>query len=202
MKDYSKLEIRHFKNFQLGNEKSFEYFFNKHHSHILGFCIQFIYDKSQSSNITQEAFLNLWLNRAKIEKINGIESFLYTFAKSKCLNTIRHNKVKERFKSKTLNEKQRALDLDVLNAINFDNLTLMELEKLITDSIKDLPEKTRIIFLKKRFESKKNKEIADELNITLKTVEAHMTKALKILRVKLSDYLPVLLVSIILSNQQ
>ncbi|OAD46756.1 RNA polymerase sigma-70 factor [Polaribacter atrinae] len=202
MKDYSKTEIRHFKNFQLGNEKAFEYFFNKYHSHIFGFCIQFIYDKSQSSSITQEAFLNLWLNRAKIEKVNGIESFLYTFAKSKCLNAIRHLKVKERFKSKTLNEKQRALDLDVLNAINFDNLTLMELEKLITDSIKDLPEKTRIIFLKKRFESKKNKEIADELNITIKTVEAHMTKALKILRVKLSDYLPILLVSIILSNQQ
>ncbi|WP_166383261.1 RNA polymerase sigma-70 factor [Polaribacter sp. 11A2H] len=202
MKDYSKIEIRHFKNLQLGNEKAFEFFFNKYYSHVLGFCIQFIYDKPQSSSITQEAFLNLWLNRSKIEKINGIESFLYTYAKSKCLNAIRHNKVKERFKSKTLNDKERALDLDVLNAINFDSLTLMELENLISKSIEDLPEKTRIIFVKKRFESKKNQEIADELNITLKTVEAHMTKALKILRVKLSDYLPLVLIAITLSKHQ
>ncbi|WP_218598131.1 RNA polymerase sigma-70 factor [Polaribacter sp. NJDZ03] len=202
MKDYSKIEIRHFKNLQLGNEKAFEFFFNKYYSHVLGFCIQFIYDKPQSSSITQEAFLNLWLNRSKIEKISGVESFLYTYAKSKCLNAIRHNKVKERFKSKTLNDKERALDLDVLNAINFDSLTLMELENLISKSIEDLPEKTRIIFVKKRFESKKNQEIADELNITLKTVEAHMTKALKILRVKLSDYLPLILVAITLSKHQ
>ena len=202
MKDYSKIEIRHFKNLQLGNEKAFEFFFNKYYSHVLGFCIQFIYDKPQSSSITQEAFLNLWLNRSKIEKISGVESFLYTYAKSKCLNAIRHNKVKERFKSKTLNDKERALDLDVLNAINFDSLTLMELENLISKSIEDLPEKTRIIFVKKRFESKKNQEIADELNITLKTVEAHMTKALKILRVKLSDYLPLVLIAITLSKHQ
>ena len=202
MKDYSKIEIRHFKNLQLGNEKAFEFFFNKYYSHVLGFCIQFIYDKPQSSSITQEAFLNLWLNRSKIEKISGVESFLYTYAKSKCLNAIRHNKVKERFKSKTLNDKERALDLDVLNAINFDSLTLMELENLISKSIEDLPEKTRIIFVKKRFESKKNQEIADELNITLKTVEAHITKALKILRVKLSDYLPLVLVAITLSKHQ
>jgi len=200
MKDYSKTEILHYKNLQSGNERAFEYFFNKYYSHVLGFCIQFIYDKSQASSITQEAFLNLWLNRAKIEKVNGIESFLYTYAKSKCINAIRHNKVKECFKSKTLNEKERALDFDVLNAIIFDSLTIMELENLISKSIEDLPEKTKTVFFKKRFESKKNQEIAEELNISLKTVEAHMTKALKILRVNLSDYLPLLLIAAILSK--
>lgn len=200
MQDYSKTELLNFENLKSGNEKAFEYFFNKYYSHILGFCIQFIYDKPQSSGITQDAFLNLWLNKGKIEKVSGVESFLYTYAKSKCLNAIRHNQVKERYKSKTLNEKERELDFDILNSINFDTLALSELEDLISKSIENLPEKTKVIFLKKRFENKKNQDIANELNVTIKTVEAHMTKALKILRQNLSDYLPLVLITLILSK--
>lgn len=195
MKAHSKDELLHFKNLKSGIEKGFEYFFNKYHSHILGFCIQFISDKQQSKGVAQEAFLNLWLNREKIEKINGIESFLYTYAKSKCLNIIRHQKVKEKYTNKTLNEKERLLNYDILKSMSFDSMAFTELEQLISKSIEDLPDKTKEVFLKKRFENKKNKEIAQELNITLKTVESHMTKALKILRLKLSEYLPLILIS-------
>ena len=81
-------EFIQFNGFKKGSEKAFEYFYNKHHDYILGFCIQFIYDKPESKGITQEAFLNLWLKRSQIDKISGIESFLYTYAKSKCLNVI------------------------------------------------------------------------------------------------------------------
>lgn len=200
MENYNKDELLHFENLKKGNDKAFEYFFNKYHGHILGFCIQFIYDKPEAMGITQEAFLNLWLNKNKIEKLNGVESFLYTYAKSKCLNAIRQIKIKERYISKSLNKKERLLDYDILNAINFDTLALDELEQLITKSINELPEKTKVVFHKKRFENKKNQEIADELQISLKTVEHHMTKALSVLRVKLSAYLPFVLISLFLSK--
>jgi len=200
MQDQNKTELLNFENLKSGNEKAFEYFFNKYHSHILGFCIQFIYDKPQASGITQDAFLNLWLNKSKIKKVNGVESFLYTYAKSKCLNAIRHNQVKERYISKSLNQKERELDFDILNSMSFDTLALSELEHLISESIENLPQKTKAIFLKKRFENKKNQDIAIELNVTVKTVEAHMTKALKILRANLSDYLPMVLITLILSK--
>ncbi|GAA4888662.1 RNA polymerase sigma-70 factor [Flaviramulus aquimarinus] len=194
----SKAELLHFTNFKKGNEKAFEYFFNKYHDNILGFCIQFIYDKPEAKGITQEAFLNLWIKKETINKVEGIESFLYTFAKSKCLNVIRHKKVKDRYKSKTLNEKERELDYQILKSIKFDSLALIELEELISKSIENLPEKTRAIFIKKRFENKRNYEIAEELNISLKTVEAHMTKALKILKTNLSPYLPLVLIHMFL----
>ena len=155
MKSYSKEEQLHFNNLKKGNEKAFEYFFNKYYDSILGFCIQFIYNKPEAKGITQEAFINLWSNRQQIEKSNGIESFLYTYAKSKCINAIRDNKVKERYKSKTLNEKERALDYDILKSLNFDSLALSELEELITKSIDDLPEKAKVVFYKKRYENKK-----------------------------------------------
>ena len=199
MKLYSKEELLQLNNLKKGNERAFEYFFNKYYDSILGFCIQFIYNKPEAKGITQEAFINLWSSRQQIEKINGIESFLYTYAKSKCLNVIRDNKVKERYKSKTLNKKERALDYDILKSMNFDSLALTELEELITKSIDDLPEKSKVVFYKKRYENKKNKEIAQDLNVTVKTVEAHMTTALKILRLKLTEYLPLIFVSILIS---
>ena len=99
--------------------------------------------------------------------------------------------IKTEFKSGNdlLNQKERELDIEVLNSISFDTLELTELERIIQESISDLPPKTREIFIKKRFENKKNAEIAEEMEVTLKAVEAHMTKALKILKTKLSDYL-------------
>jgi RNA polymerase sigma-70 factor, ECF subfamily len=194
MKKTNTNELLQFKRLKKGNELAFEFFFNKFYNHILGFCIQFVYDKGEANNITQEAFINLWLNKSKIETLNGIKSFLYTFAKSKCLNALRHQKVKEKYNSEYLNEKERNLNLEILSAMNFDVLALSELEALISKSIAELPDKTQQIFIKKRFENKKNREIAEEMNLSIKSVEAHITKALSILKTKLSDYLPAILI--------
>jgi len=188
-------ESLHFINFKKGNELAFEYFFNKYYSQILGFGIQFLHDKEEAKGITQEAFINLWLNKDKISTDPGIRSFLYTYAKSKCLNSIKHQKVKEKYKSQTLNKKERDLDHQILKSMKFDSLSLTELEALVHKSIEELPDKTKQIFIKKRFENKKNKEISEEMEISLKTVESHITKALKVLKIKLSPYLPAILLS-------
>jgi RNA polymerase sigma-70 factor (ECF subfamily) len=186
------IELAFFESFKKGDEKAFAYFYNKYLSKIQAFSIQFIYDQDEAENLSQEAFINLWQNRTTIDSINGIQSFLYTYAKSKCLNLIRHNKVKDKFKNDVLNGKERELDIEVLNSISFDTLELNELERLIQESINNLPPKTRAVFIKKRFENKKNTEIAAEMQVTEKAVEAHITKALKILKNDLSDYLPLL----------
>ncbi|HEX8014260.1 MAG TPA: RNA polymerase sigma-70 factor [Flavobacterium sp.] len=192
------LESETFKSFTKGEQAAFTYFYNKYFRRITSFSEQFIYDKDEAENLTQEAFINLWQNRENIDSINGIQSFLYTYAKSKCLNFIRHNKVKDKFKNDLLNHKERELDIEILNSIQFDTLELTELERIINESINDLPPKTREVFIKKRFENKQNAEIAEEMQVTLKAVEAHMTKALKILKTKLSDYL--FLVFILICN--
>ncbi|MCC9020208.1 RNA polymerase sigma-70 factor [Flavobacterium lipolyticum] len=189
MNHNNSFELNLFESFKEGDETAFTYFYDKYFRRIQSFSIQFIYDKDEAENLAQEAFLNLWQNRKDIESLNGIPSYLYTYAKSKCLNMIRHNKVKDKFKNDLLNQKERELDVEILNSVQFDTLELTELERLIQESISDLPPKTRAVFIKKRFENKKNAEIAEEMQVTLKAVEAHMTKALKILKTKLSDYL-------------
>lgn len=189
MNNTTSFELYLFESFKEGDETAFTYFYDKYFRRITAFSIQFIYDKDEAENLAQEAFLHLWQNRETVESINGIQSFLYTYAKSKCLNMIRHNKVKDKFKSEVLNQKERELDIEILNSVQFDTLELTELERLIQECISELPPKTREVFIKKRFEDKKNAEIAEEMQVTLKAVEAHMTKALKILKTRLSDYL-------------
>lgn len=185
-----------FESFKKGEEAAFTYFYDKYFRRITSFSIQFIYDKDEAENLAQEAFINLWQNRENIDSLNGIQSFLYTYTKSKCLNLIRHNKVKDKFKNDLLNHKEREFDIEILNSIQFDTLELTELERIINESINDLPPKTKEVFIKKRFENKKNAEIAEEMQVTLKAVEAHMTKALKILKTKLSDYMFLLFILI------
>lgn len=189
MNNNTSFELNLFKSFKEGDETAFTYFYDKYFRRITAFSVQFIYDKEEAENLAQEAFVHLWQNKESVESINGIQSFLYTYAKSKCLNMIRHNKVKDKFKNDVLNQKERELDIEILNSVQFDTLELTELERLIQESISELPPKTREVFIKKRFENKKNAEIAEEMQVTLKAVEAHMTKALKILKTKLSDYL-------------
>ena len=191
-----------FEAFKRGNEVAFEYFFHKYYNSIVGFGVQFIYDEEEAKNIAQEAFINLWSNKNKIDLPTGIKSFLYTYTKSKCLNLIRSKKVKEKYKNETLNKREELLNQEVLDSLNFDSMDFSELEQIIYKSIENLPEKTKAIFLKKRFDNKKNQEIADELEISLKTVESHITKALKALREQLAPYFPTILISIILSTKK
>jgi RNA polymerase sigma-70 factor (ECF subfamily) len=187
-----------FINFKKGDKVAFEYFFHKYYSQIIGFCIQFIYDKCESEGIAQEAFLNLWKHKIIVEKVNGIPAFLYTFSKSKCLNVLRHKKVREKYSSKILNQKEKTLNIAILDSMNFDSLTFKELENLIFDSLDELPKKTKEIFIKKRFDKMKNREIAAEMAISIKTVEAHFAKAIQFLKIKLVDYLPTFLLFILL----
>ena len=183
-----------FLQFREGDRRAFEYYFKEYYNSIVGFGIQFIRDKDKARSIAQDAFIKLWENREKVQKINGIRSFLYTSVKTDCLNLIRHNKVVRKYESKQLQERESSLHAEILNSLNFDSVTFSELESLIEKSIEELPDKCKLVFLKKRFENKKNKEIADELGITLKAVEANITRATKFLKLRLSHYVLLIII--------
>jgi RNA polymerase sigma-70 factor (ECF subfamily) len=186
--------------FKEGDESAFEKVFKADYNRIVGFCQQFTGDKDQAQSLAQEAFVKLWLNRGKIETVNGIHSFLFTAAKTDCLNYIRHENVIGKYQDKKLQLKEGELNREILESFDFDQLELLELEKMIIQSIKELPEKCRLVFELSRIEGKKNGEIAAQLNITVKSVEANMTRALKTLRLKLAEYLPLILVQLIMKN--
>ena len=171
-----------------GDEKAFEFFFEHYYSSVVGFSIQFVYDVDKAKSIAQECFVNLWVQRHKIQKPEGIRSFLYTSAKSQCLNALRHQKVVNRYKEKMLDEKEANLNIEVLQGMDFDAATFSELEQLVKSTIEELPERCKKVFTLKRMHDKKNNEIAQELQISVKAVEANMTRAMKRLKIALADY--------------
>ncbi|WP_420320024.1 RNA polymerase sigma-70 factor [Flagellimonas sp.] len=185
-----------FQQFKQGSETAFKAYFERYHDQIVGFCMQFIGDLDESKNVTQDAFVNLWLSRGKVRESKGIRSFLYTSAKSACLNLLRHKKVVHKYNNQYIKEKERQINLEVLRAMEFDTATLSELELLIQNSIKKLPEKCKHVFNMRRLDNKKNKEIAEELSISVKAVEANMTRAMRSLKHSLSNYISLLLLII------
>ena len=186
-----------FLRFKSGDEQAFEKIFKSDYNAIVGFCCQFIGDYDIAKGHAQEAFINLWTNRQKIESVNGIKSFLYTYAKSACLNYIRHKKVISRYQDKQLQKIENQLNMDVLESFDFNSLEFTELENLIQASVDSLPEKCQRVFIMSRFEGKKNKEIAEELGISVKSVEANITRSLNAIKRKLSDYLVICVLQII-----
>lgn len=186
--------------FKQGDELAFGKIFKSNYKPIVGFCHQFITDLDKSKSLAQEVFLNLWLNREKIRNLNGIKAFLYTSARSACLNHIRHQKVMRKYEDKHLQEMENELNREVLEAFDFNALEFSELENFIHQAISDLPEKCREVFLLSRFEGKKNKEISEELDISVKAVEANITRALKSIKTRLSDFLPAILVHLIMQH--
>lgn len=196
--EQSELNDFFFLRFKNGDELAFEKIFKSNHGQIVGFCNQFITDWDKAQSLAQEAFINLWLNREKIETLNGIKAFLYTYAKSSCLNYIRHRKIISKYEDSQLQSKEDQLNREVLESFDFNSLEFTELEELIMRSINELPAQCRRVFMLSRFEGKKNKEIADDLDISVKSVEANITRALKTLRTDLAEYLPVILVQLIM----
>ena len=196
--EQSELNDFFFLRFKNGDELAFEKIFKSNHNQIVGFCNQFITDWDKAKNLAQEAFINLWLNREKIETLNGIKAFLYTYAKSSCLNYIRHRKIISKYEDLHLQSKEDQLNREVLESFDFNSLEFIELEELIMRSISELPDQCRRVFMMSRFEGKKNKEIADDLNISVKSVEANITRALKTLKSDLAEYLPIILVQLIM----
>jgi RNA polymerase sigma-70 factor (ECF subfamily) len=168
-------------------EHSFELLFKSHFKGLCQFAVTYVKDSEVARELVQDAFVSLWLKRDTIDLDKQVRTYLSTTVRNKCLNYLRDNK---RF-SKEL--------LEIENLTEFfsfdqpDHLVQSDLLNQIDHAISELPEKCREIFKLNRNENLKYQQIADQLGISVKTVETQMSKALAHLRIRLSEYLPLLL---------
>ena len=167
------------------DEALFEQLFKTHFVHLCNFAIQFVNDNDTAKDITQKVFIKLWEKRDNIDPQKSIQSYLFTSVRNRCFNFIRDNK---KYRSKVLD--LETIDMDI--AFEVDDNGYLELEEKITNALKTLPNKCKQVFEMSRFKKMKYKDIAVELNVSVKTVEAHITKALKSLRKQLNEYTLVL----------
>lgn len=157
-------------------------------SHFAGMCYfaqKYVKDLDAAKEIVQDAFIGLWEKRETIDMERPVKSYLAMVIHNKCTNYLRDNRKFNRY----------ILDieglLDIPEYEEADSMVENELKAKIDSAIGELPEKCRAIFVMNRYENLKYLEIADKLQISVKTVESQMSKALQHLRIRLAEYITV-----------
>jgi RNA polymerase sigma-70 factor (ECF subfamily) len=170
------------------NKAEFEKLFKEYFKALVNFANKFLNDPDASKEIVHDVFVSLWDKRDSIDPEKSIKSYLYTSVNNRSLNYIRDHK-------KFVNS-----DILLLNehtAEQNDRFTEAEIQRIIQHTLENLPHRTREVFEMSRNEGLKYREIAERLNISEKTVETHISKALKALRINLKAYLTVLLLMLL-----
>jgi RNA polymerase sigma-70 factor (ECF subfamily) len=169
------------------NIGDFEKLFKLLYSKLCSYANLFLNDPDAAEDVVQEVFFKLWKNREELTINTTVKSYLFRAVRNGCLNVIDHISVREAYKM--INEE----DMKNTEGNPVDETMVSELEDRIRQTIDKLPAERRRIFIMSRFDGMKYREIADQLNISVKTVENQMYQALKFLREQLVDYLPLLL---------
>jgi len=169
--------------FQSLDQAAFESLFRSEFKGLCFFAQKYVKDLETAREIVQDAFISLWEKRETIDVSRPVKSYLTTIIHHKCHNHLRDNR---KFNREILQIENL---LELSEVVLSDMLVEKELEGRIVKAIEELPEKCREIFLLSRYENLKYQEIADKLQLSPKTVEAQMSKALQHMRFRLAEYL-------------
>ena len=167
--------IKHYKD-------AFKQMFIKFYSPLCEYASQYVSDED-AEELIQELMLFIWENRNSLFVEISLKSYLFMAVKHRCLNAIKRQLYHERVHSLIYDKIKDQFE-------NPDTYFVNELTENITKAIEELPENYRETFKLSRFGEQSNPQIAEALGVSIKTVEYRITQSLKILRVKLKDYLP------------
>lgn len=180
-----------------GNPFAFEELFKQTFPRLLGYCRLFVHDQAQSNDLVQECFVKLWEKRSTIKPSQSVESLLFVMLRNRCLNYLRDQKMQRNDQNIGFIDENELQHLYQLDFTGKEEKSLEEkLIVAIQQSIEKLPEKRKLVFTKTKIEGKKNKEVADELGISVKSVEKHLHQAKEQIREEVLLKFPLLSVLI------
>ncbi|WP_273275754.1 RNA polymerase sigma-70 factor [Maribacter polysiphoniae] len=169
--------------------EDFDIIFELYHPRLLHIARNYVSQKQDAEEIVQEVFIRLWENRSSIHiKTNNINGYLFKMVKNGCLDYLRKRK---RVLARHGHNKQLedALNYEALCDNDASEILVEELAGEIRNAINLLPEKCKEVFIKSRTEGLAHKDISEKLQISTKTVENHIGRALKHMRFHLQEYL-------------
>lgn len=175
------------------DKKVFKDIFDNYYQPLCHLSNYYLEDKDEAKGVVQDAFVKLWEVRHELNPDSNLQNFLFTLVKNNCLNILKRRQILLKH-HENIRETEIRYQYESLSRINDDYLEFKELKEKIDVAVKNLPEHCRVVFEMSRFKEMKNREIAEKLGISQKAVEARMTKALKILRKELKDYLPLIMI--------
>lgn len=175
----------------LSDIQSFNCLFNEYYRRFVCFAIGYVHDEQIAEDIVSEAFTAFWENRERLSPTTKPQVYILTIIKNKCLNHLKHIQIREQVK-KEINEHADwilSLKISTLEACDPSFLFSDEIQKIIDDTLKKLPSKTRQIFILNRYQGFSYKEIAKRMNLSNKSIEFHISKALAQFRLALKDFI-------------
>ena len=165
-----------------GDESAYELLFEEYYRGLTIYANKYVNDLETAKEIVQDLFVHLYEKREYLDINSSLKSYLFRSTHNRCINYINAQKIRMQhaeYVYKTADIKEDVLEQEV-------NKT--ELEEALFDAINQLPPKCKSIFKMNRFEGMSNTEIAEQLKLSKRTVETQISKALRILRVKIEPY--------------
>lgn len=167
-------------------EKAFETAFKTHYKGLFAYATSILKDGEMAEEVVQNLFVRLWEKNRALEVEGSLSSYLYRAVHNDCLNHLKHLKVRQTYQDYAMERAEHP------NTVSED-VEAKELQSQLIKALNELPERCRTIFQLSRFEELKYSEIAERLLLPPKTVENEMGKALRLLRIKLVDFLALVL---------
>jgi RNA polymerase sigma-70 factor (family 1) len=158
----------------------YESLFKAFYRPLVVFAMKYVNDPETAKEIVQDFFVKLYEKRNSIVIDTSLKSYLYRSVYNSCINHLSHIEMRNRH--------LKIIAIQTEDEYNDDQVSVLELQNRIYSCIENLPEQCRKIFKMNRFDGLKNEQIAEKLNLSKRTVETQISKALKILRKKLADY--------------
>ncbi len=171
------------------DKQTFEQCFKGHYQKLCAYAFMYLNNKSDAEEAVQDTFFRLWEQHDKNELRTSRQAYLFRAVRNHCLNRNRHLDVEKAYRNYLKNQQEPGNSSDSQTLEN-------ELKVKIHKAIHRMPPERKNIFLLSRYEGLKNREIAEQLGISIKTVENQMGKALKFLKEELREYMPLLLLLI------
>ncbi len=165
-----------------GDEKAFNTIFMRYYPAMCVYARQFL-GEEDAKEIAQNLMVWLWESHSMLVIESNLRSYLFSAVRNSCLSELQKQEIRRKVHSKIHQNLQPAFD-------NPDFYIVDELAAKIEDAVAALPESYREAFVKNRFEQKTYNEIAQELNVSAKTIDYRISQALKLLRKELKDFLP------------
>lgn len=164
--------------------------FGRRQQQFIRFACSYVRDRTVAEDIVMNAFAHVWEHREELREDTKIPALFLTAIKNGSLNYLQHLEVKMRVEHhiNDMCRREVALRISTLKACDPDKLFCDEIQGLIHETINELPPTSREVFVLSRIDKLPNKEIALRLDLSVKTVEFHITRSLKQLRMRLKDY--------------
>lgn len=168
--------------FNVTDEQLCEQLYKRYYSRLNNYAFQFTQNEQLAEDLVHEVFLKIWELKDTLD-FTAIEALLFKMTRNMCLNHIKHLRIVQNVHV-NLSSIKKWEELYHIEFVRDDPLNLFEkeLEQKIADVISELPERCREVFVLSRIKGLKNSQIAEQLNISLKTVEKHISHALHIFR--------------------